>query len=258
MKYRYNYIVQYQDVDDTRCMRLYTLENHLLNVAGVVADELGFGIQALLPYNYTWIITHLNLEMLYLPTHGDELVVETWIEQNAHMLSVRDFRIYIKVSGSDELRMIGSAKTVWAILDHTKREIVNVFDDPMFANTVDGEVLKMARAQRLMPIDIEKAKEEEDVLMTEEVEHVIQYSDMDYNCHCNSCKYLEWMLNARRMQNNRKPFRLDINYVKELYLNDLMVTKVVEKEGSVQYQQVDANGISCCNARITQIYNLSC
>jgi acyl-ACP thioesterase len=71
-------------------------------------------------------------------------------------------------------------------------------------------------------------------------------------------KYLEWMLNARRMQDNASPFRLDINYVKELYLEDQLITKLVEKEGSVQYQQVDQNGTTCCSARITQIDNLSC
>ena len=90
MKFRYNYIVQYQDIDDTRRLRLHTMENRLLIVAGKVADEMGIGIPFLAQYNSTWIITHVNLEMLYLPTHGEELIFETWIEMNAHMLSVRD------------------------------------------------------------------------------------------------------------------------------------------------------------------------
>ena len=259
MKYRYNYVVQYQEVDDTRRLRLYTMENYLLNVAGRVADELGFGIQALMPLNCTWIITHLNLEMLYLPVHGEEMIIETWIERNAHMLSVRDFRIYIKDSeAGQEPRLIGCAKTVWAVLEQDKREIVNLFDNPMFAGSVDGEVLRMARAQRLLPIDMDKAREDAEVILVKDKKHTIQYADMDYNCHCNSCKYLEWMLNARRMQDNASPFRLDINYVKELYLEDQLITKLVEKEGSVRYQQVDQNGTTCCSARITQIDNLSC
>lgn len=256
MKYKYNYIVQYQEVDDTRRLRLHTMENYLLNIAGKVADEMGFGIPNLLPHNCTWIITHLNLEMLYLPTHGEEMVIETWIEQNAHMLSVRDFRIYIKEDDGE--RLIGCAKSVWAVLEKDKREIVNLFDDPMFANSVDGELLKIARAQRLLPIQLEKEQEDKDVLATYEKKHTIQYSDVDYNCHCNSCKYLELMLNVRRMQDNTKPFRLDINYVKELYLGNEMITRCVEKNNAVQYQQIDTNGTTCCNARISQIDNLTC
>ena len=257
MKYRYNYIVQYQEVDDTRRLRLYTMENYLLNVAGRVADELGFGIQALMPLNCTWIITHLNLEMLYLPVHGEEMIIETWIEQNAHMLSVRDFRMYQLQSDRTE-RLIGYAKSVWAVLDLTSREIVNIFDHEIFKDAVDGEVLKMARQMRFTPLVLEQLNADEQVIRAQEKAHTIQYADMDYNCHCNSTKYLEWMLNARRMQDNSKPFRLDINYVKELYLGDEMFTRYAERAQSVQYQQVDKNGITCCNARITQIEDLSC
>ena len=56
MKYRYTYVVPYQDVDATRRLRLYSMENYLLNVAGKVADEMGIGILDLLPMNYTWIM----------------------------------------------------------------------------------------------------------------------------------------------------------------------------------------------------------
>ena len=213
MKYRYNYIIPYQDVDASRCLRLYTMENYLLNVAGKVADEMGFGIPNLLPMNYTWIITHMNMEMMFLPRHGEEIIIETWIERNAHMLSIRDFRIYTPQGDGSEL-LIGCAKSVWAVLDLTSREIVNIFDLPMFEGSVDGEVLNMARAARLHPILLDNIEDENGV--TGEILHEIQYSDVDYNRHCNSCKYLEWMVNAVQAFDNQKPFRLDINYVKEL------------------------------------------
>jgi acyl-ACP thioesterase len=194
--------------------------------------------------------------MLYLPTHGEELIFETWIEQNAHMLSVRNFRIYIKENDSE--RLIGCCKTVWAVLERDKREIVNLFDLPVFKEAVDGEVLKMTRQMRFAPLVLEQLNADEQVIRAQEKAHTIQYADMDYNCHCNSTKYLEWMLNARRMQDNTRPFRLDINYVKELYLGDEMLTRYAERADSVQYQQVDKNGVICCNARIAQIENLSC
>lgn len=256
MKYRYNYTVQYQDIDDTRRIRLYTLENQLLSIAGQVADELGYGVKQLKPYNCTWVITHLHLEMLYLPTKGEELIVETWVENHVHMLTSRDFRIYIKESDGE--RLIGCVKTVWVVLDKDKREVVNLFSEPMFEGSVDGEVLKIARAQRMLPLVLDTLADDPEVIRAQEKIHEIQYSDMDYNCHCNSCKYLEWMLNARCMQDNTRPFRLDLNYVKELYLGDEMRTRYVERATSVQYQQVDANGMTCCNGRISQIENLSC
>ena len=180
MKYRHTIIVPYQDVDASRRLRLYSMENYLLNIAGKVADEMGIGIPVLLPMNYTWIITHLNMEMLYLPKHGEEMIVETWIERNAHMLSVRDFRIYQPQADGTE-RLIGCAKTVWAVLDLTSREIVNIFDHDIFKDSVDGEALNMARAPRLRPIQLDDIEDEGGV--AGEVLHEIQYSDVDYNCH---------------------------------------------------------------------------
>ena len=255
MKYRHTIIVPYQDVDASRRLRLYSMENYLLNIAGKVADEMGIGIPVLLPMNYTWIITHLNMEMLYLPKHGEEMIVETWIERNAHMLSVRDFRIYQPQADGTE-RLIGCAKTVWAVLDLTSREIVNIFDHDIFKDSVDGEALNMARAPRLRPIQLDDIEDEGGV--AGEVLHEIQYSDVDYNFHCNSCKYLEWMVNAVQAFDNQKPFRLDINYVKELYQGDVMYTRFLKTENAVRYQQVDENGATCCSAMITQIENVSC
>ena len=257
MKYKHSIVVPYQDVDATRRVRLYTMENYLLNIAGKVADEMGFGIPDLLPMNYTWIITHLNMEMLFLPRHGEEMIIETWIERNAHMLSIRDFRIYQKQDDGEE-KLIGCAKTVWAVLDLNSREIVNVFDLPMFENSVDGEVLTMARAPKMQALHLGNLENGAVKLKADEILHEIQYSDVDYNRHCNSCKYLEWMVNASPFTDNTRPFRLDINYVKELYENDVMYTRFVKTSESTQYQQVDENGTTCCSAKISLIEKLSC
>jgi len=190
-----------------------------------------------------------------LPKHGEEIIVETWIERNAHMLSVRDFRIYKPASDGSE-QFIGCAKSVWAVLDLTSREIVNIFDHPMFEGAVDGELLNMTRAPRFKPILLDNLENAE--ATTGEIMHEIQYSDVDYNCHCNSCKYLEWMVNAIQAFDNKKPFRLDINYVKELYQGDVMYTRFLKTKDAVQYQQVDVDGKTCCNAMISQIENVSC
>lgn len=98
MKYNYEYEIKYQEVDGRKRLRLFNLENYLLEVAGTVADELGFGIRALHPMGLTWILTRLSVEMYELPTHCERVRFETWIESNAHMLSTRNFRIYTKES----------------------------------------------------------------------------------------------------------------------------------------------------------------
>ncbi len=245
MKYWREYKVKYQDVDDRRRLRLYNLENYFLETAGDVADELGFGIRALYPMGLTWILSRLSVEMYELPTHGDRIWFETWIESNVHMLSTRDFRIYKpnpdpSLKGREEKILIGQCKSVWAILDLEKREVANIFDHPMFANAIDGEVIDMARIRMTTLPE-----------PTGVVPHRITYSDLDYNGHCNSCKYLETMLNAYRPDYIGKRVRLDINYQKEVMEGDELQTLYLVTDDGVQYQQKNQDGETSCSAKIT-------
>ena len=238
MKYKYEYEIKYQEVDGEKKLRLFNLENYLLEVAGTVADELGFGIAALHPRGLTWILTRLSVEMYKLPTHCEKVRFETWIESNAHMLSTRNFRIY-----SDD-KLIGQCKSVWAVLNVAKREIVNIFDDPMFANCVDGEVIDMPRIRMTTipePTGI--------------VPHKVVYSDIDYNGHCNSCRYLQAMTDAYLPDYYGKKVRLDINYSKEAMLGEELQTLYLVTEDGVQYQQKNTHGETSCSAKLS-IYDL--
>ena len=234
MKYNYEYEIKYQEVDGNKKLRLFNLENYLLEVAGTVADELGFGIAQLHPKGLTWILTRLSLEMYELPTHCEKVRFETWIESNAHMLSTRNFRIY---SGD---KLIGQCKSVWAVLDLQKREIVNIFDDPIFADSVDGDVIEMARVRMTTLLE-----------PTGCMPHKIVYSDIDYNGHCNSCRYLQAMMDAYLPNYYGKKIRLDINYSKEVMLGDELQTYYLVAADGVQYQQKNQNGETSCSAKIT-------
>lgn len=234
MKYNYEYEIKYQEVDGEKKLRLYNLENYLLEVAGTVADKLGFGIARLHPRGLTWILTRLSVEMYEMPAPCQKVRFETWIESNAHMLSTRNFRIYT----GDQL--IGQCKSVWAVLDMQKREIVNCFDDPIFADCVDGEVIEMARV-RMTTIPEP----------TGVAPHKVVYSDIDYNGHCNSCQYLRAMTDAYLPDYYGKKVRLDINYSKEAMLGETLQTYYLISEDGVQYQQKNENGETSCSAKIT-------
>jgi len=247
VKYSYEYEIKYQEVDDRKKLRLFNMENYLLETAGTVADELDFGIAKLHPMGLTWILTRLSVEMSELPGPCERIRIETWIESNAHMLSTRDFRIYKLVESrkskdkrQDEWILIGQCKSVWAVLDMEKREIVNIFDTPMFADCVDGEVIDMARI-RMTTIPEP----------TGCVPHKIVYSDLDYNRHCNSCRYLQAMTDAYLPDYYGKKMRLDINYSKEAMLGETLQTNYLITEDGVQFQQKNEAGETSCSAKLT-------
>ena len=254
MKYNYEYKIKYQEVDDRKKLRLYDLENYLLEVAGTVADELDFGIAKLHPMGLTWILTRLSVEMNELPGPCERIRIETWIESNAHMLSTRNFRIYTSPHPSPKERetsplggdgrevwtLIGQCKSVWAVLDMEKREIVNIFDDPMFENCVDGEVIDMPRV-RMTTIPEP----------TGVAAHKVLYSDLDYNRHCNSCKYLQTMLDTYLPDYYGRKVRLDINYSKEAMSGETLQTYFLVTADGVQYQLKNENGETSCSAKLS-------
>ena len=243
MKYNYEYTVRYQEVDDHKRIHLYDLECYILQVAGEIADELGYGVLTMHPRGLTWILSRLAIEMYELPHHCETIRFETWIESNAHMLSTRDFRIYKKSAISNqqsEWKLIGQCKSVWAVLDLQKREIVNVFDEPAFADCVDGEVIEMPRV-RMTTIPEP----------TGSAVHKVVYSDIDYNHHCNSCRYLQAMTDAYLPDYYGKKMRLDINYSKEAMLGETLTTNYLVTADGVQYQLKNENGETSCSAKIT-------
>lgn len=250
MKYELTYDIRYQDLDHTRQLRLHTLENYLLEVAGIVADQLGFGIRALQAINCTWILTSMSIVMEQMPRQNDRITFETWIESNAHSLSIRNFRIWREEAAGRT--PIGQCHSVWAVLELDKREIANVFHLPMFAGCIDGEELPLERAARLRPLpadsngDIQSKKDE------------IHYSDLDYNRHCNSCKYLEKMLNACLPEwlvepSGAAPFRMDISYVREVCHGENVSIRYQQSEDKVTYQMTNSKGETSCLARIAKI-----
>ncbi len=258
---RLDYTIQYQDLDQNYRLRLYTLENYLLNAAGIVADRGGFGMHYLIGQNCTWVLTNLSLELSYLPTVDEVLTVETWVEQNIHMLSVRNYRLY--VSG----KLIGKVKSVWAIISTIDRTAQSIFDQPAFLDIATGETVDVTRAPRLTPLT-----EDTRTLLKENNDlggcfrHTVVYSDIDYNGHCNSCKYLEFMLNAcepielkkglpataEEVTTDSLGLRIDIKYAKEIRRGDEVDIFYLRQTDEIIYEIRTLQGEVSCQARIAK------
>jgi acyl-ACP thioesterase len=126
----------------------------------------------------------------------------------------------------------------------------------MFHDVVDGEKTEMSRAARVSATDTP----------THEGEHTVVYSDLDYNGHCNSCKYLEMMLNTRfpaflraaRQAGRECPLRLDINYQKEVGEGEQMHICCFETEDDIRYIGKTREGAVSCTCRIAKMEKRPC
>lgn len=267
---RIDYTIQYQDLDQNNRLRLYTLENYLLNSAGIVADQGGFGMRYLVQQNLTWVLTNLSLQISYLPTVDEVLTVETWVEKNIHMLSVRNFRL--SVAG----RLIGLVRSVWAVISMTDRTAQNVFDQPAFLDMANGLPVSLERAPRMHAFsNVERvisgwlAGDYREIQPSESSPvgiwpHKVQYSDIDYNGHCNSCKYLEFMLNACEPTGLKRSLplspaelgetrglRIDIKYAREVRRGDDVAVLFLNEGNAIHYELRTAAGEISCQACIS-------
>lgn len=243
MKHRFEYTIQYANVDASRHMRLCDLQHYVLETAGMSASRAGLSTDMLVEkYNATWVLTRMSIMVDYLPKYEDTIIIETWIEGNAHMFSMRNFRIYLK-KGEEEF-LIGKCSSVWTLINLTSRQVdMAAFKDPVWEHIIDGEKLDIPRAARLGAIE----------LPTSVMPHTIQYTDLDYNNHCNSIKYLQFMLNACDALTATYPVRLDINYVKEVHKGESIRTQVLQEADRVQYCILTDAGEISCTALITKL-----
>ena len=241
MKMTFGYSVHYQDVDANRHLRLYTLEDMLLDVAGKAADRLGIGYHDLLRDNMAWVLIKMTIELDYMPTVGDQLEFDTWVNAFAHALSPREYQIFLKTD--TERFEIGRVHSVWAVLNLSTRQMENIFSEERFQKIDTHE---------LLPISSARLKRIAEPMGTDN--YVIRYSDLDYNRHCNSCKYLEMMLDANhRIVDNLTEsdhIVLHLSYSREVHYDEHVTINYAEQNDEIQYDVIAPDGLISAQAKL--------
>lgn len=234
MKRSYFFHVHYADVGMKLIMKPHILEEIILNSACRAADDDGFGIPDLNRQNKSWVLARFQLDVIEWPALKDDIEIETWVESYRMGFSMRDFRVY-RISG-DYRELLATSKTAWAIIDLTTRENVNIFDQQIFAEHLDGEILNLK-------IDVRPDKNAD----TEEREYIIQYADIDQNGHCNSARYPQMMLNAYGDIMGLHPRQWQISYSHELRFNE-KVKITFTKSKNPFFRIYNSEGVLCTSA----------
>ncbi len=235
----YPYRVRYNDVDADKRLRLYVLESWLLDTAGLDSNSHGVGVPYLASQGLGWVLTSLSLEMSCLPTIDDTVNIESWVSANRHKTTFRHFRM--SLGGSE----IGLAKSTWSILDITSRQAVDVFCQEPFRRQplVEATVLRSAEPPFFKKLPEVHGSRQFEIL----------HSHTDFNLHCNSCRYLEFMLDTFQRPGTEKPFRLDIRYSHELLIGDKITVNYCHTPASTLYEIRTPHDAVACRAIVSDI-----
>lgn len=201
--------VEPQEVDFTLRATLAALGSAVLNTAGTDAHGKGFGVDALNAGNRSWVLSRMALEIDSRPRQYTDYTVGTWISDYGRVVSTRNFTL------SDAAgREFGRAVTQWAMIDLGTRSAVDL---SWVGREHDGAVVPV-------PPPTDKPRKIRAVTPTQRTEHRVVYSDIDFNRHVNTMRYIEMMLDMLPVEllTLEAPVRLDIHFLKECRLGQML------------------------------------
>lgn len=198
----YNYRVEPQDVDFTRRATLAALSSVILNTAGNDAFGKGFGVNVLNEENHSWVLARMAFEFDRLPIQYTDYTVATWVSDYGRLLTTRNFT-FCDANGVE----FGRSATQWVVIDLKSRTAVNLQAmDESYAHAVVN-----------IPPPIELPRKIRQVNPTQTVEHRVVYSDIDFNSHVNTMRYLDMMLDMLPIEQlaHEGFVRLDVHFLHE-------------------------------------------
>lgn len=194
----------------------------LLDSAGSHAEELGFSKDLLLEKGYTWVLSRVNVELHTLVSDLEIIYIDTWIQKVTSAFSLRVFKAH---DGKGTL--LASGSTYWSIINTKTRRIT-----PIQKVIGENDVTNSLEVPCELPQKLVFAKGEFSAQV------IAQYSDLDYNQHVNSNRYLEWGLNTlpEDFMAQHTLTRIALNYNHEVYWNDTVAIYKTRKQGKVELE----------------------
>lgn len=229
----FKYKIEPQYVDFTDRVSVSSICDLMLHAAGADAHRRGFGIDALAGNNYGWVLSRMAIEMDYMPVEYSEFTLHTWISDYNRLSSTRNFTLT-----DSEGREFGRAVSQWCMIDYATRMPVdmNTMAKAHEGNMVDAPS-PCERPRRISAITSEPL-----------VEHKVVYSDIDFNRHMNTMRYIDIIFDTLPIEvpEQLNGFRLDMNFVKEARYGDNLVLMAEERDGVRMFEYRNEAGDALC------------
>lgn len=219
----FTYHVAPQSLDFTSRLKSPELIMSALNAAGADAHAKGFDYVDMEADDLTWVLGRMAIEVDFRPKQYSDYRIETWISGFNRLLSTRNFRIY-----DEEGKQFATMTSQWAMLDIKSRKSVDLTHTADFhALYIVDDPAPCADPCRLRGV----ASEAFDT-------HTVRYSDIDFNRHFNTIRYLELIFDRLPIEAiaEDRPFRLDVHFLHESRLGDRLRIAHEEIDGVLQFE----------------------
>ena len=214
------------EINFTQCtpngyLKYTDLCNLLQLTAGDHAEVGGISFTDMQEFNQAWVLSRMRLEIDALPRWKDIVTVKTWIVSLENSRSIRALEMWIGA------KKIVGCESFWAVFNTKLRRPEGL---ALPHEHFEKYAEKFPTQEHVKKIDLPKE-------MKTLNERKVVLSDLDIVNHVNNVKYLEWCLDLVEVKSilKQKVKSIDMNFMKELMLDDLVTIDFISDENSSVY-----------------------
>lgn len=236
-KNTYRYEVGAEKVDFTLHATIEALCSDILNVAGNDAKNKGFSADKLMESGRSWVLSRMSVEIDRMPAQNEPYTIDTWVYENTRVLSTRNFELI-----DSEDKTFGRAVSQWCIIDFNTRMPVALDE---YAELFKGHIVNA-------PAPCEPPRKVRGIEPQFHRKHEVRYSDIDFNRHVNTMRYIRMMLNTLPIEylTDNRPMRLDIHFAKECHLGEILTIGYEQRGNTSLFEIRNNDGVAACTAAI--------
>lgn len=233
----FKFRIEPQDVDFTFHARLDSQCSIMLHMAGADAQNRGFGVDAIMVKNRAWVLSRMSVEIDRFPKQYEEMELRTWVSENRLLLSTRNFEM-VDAAGEVVCRAVSQ----WCLIDYERRVPVSLEECDTF--TPD----KLCSA----PSPCTPPRKLRGIEPTESTSRRVVYSDIDFNHHVNTMRYLAMMLDVLPidMLSSNRPLRLDVHFMHECRLGQTISVGYCQQGEESMFEIISDEATVACRAVI--------
>lgn len=229
----YSYKVEPRDLDFTMKSTVLANCDYILQAAGDDADTNGFGVSDLNCGGCSWVLLRMSVELYRRLGQHENFTIRTWVNEVNRMMTNRNM-----VMQDEAGETVAAAVTQWAIIDTEKRRAVDITSHADFRDKIVSEPSPIALPARIGAFEPIRSEP-----------HRVVYSDIDFNRHVGSVRYISWMFDMlpEDMIVNRELARLDINFLHEARFGQQLKIGYRQEERSL-FEVTSEQGNAMCRA----------
>jgi len=202
----YKFTIRNIEVNIHSRLSFTALANMLQECASRHAAALGLSSLNLMEVGQTWVLSRLKINLVGSAALGERLTIRTWPEGGDGLRAFRGFRIF-----NEKRDQIGTAASVWLIIDIQKRKVVSLPDD----------ILKLRVQEEEMDYNFEKSIPDIDKA-TYQYQSKAGWHDLDINRHVNNNHFIKWIVESFPYEFlcTHHMIGLDMVFKSECFFND--------------------------------------